>query len=184
MRRLDRRSKAAVDDAAHHLGVAIDHLVKLGAGAPEKLRSALEGMASAEGQPRAVRQEARNLLAKALGRQDPLLLKRGVLVARKMEAAFRDAVPHADPQLVDNIVSELEDLWELGQRLDKEIKKLFGMRFPRDQALLADLLRGILVRHLEMGAYHIRSLTREIPELLRILHQSPHANGGRSRNSK
>lgn len=70
------------------------------------------------------------LLANAFAGQDTQLQRRSARITHNMLVALNKAFPEVDRQLIGDIVADLDSLWDTGQKLDKELKKLFQMRFP------------------------------------------------------
>ena len=90
-------------------------------------------------------------------------------VGATRQIALGKAFPDTDPQVIGDVVADLDSLWDLRQKLDKDLKKLFQMRFPQDRDHLHSFLIDIEVRQLDETSYLIRRLRKRIPKLLKAL---------------
>jgi hypothetical protein len=109
------------------------------------------------------------LLANAFAHQDVQRKRRMFRIADKMSVAFYKAFPELDRQLTEDVVADLASLWNLREKLDKDLKKLFQMRFPQHRDHLHSFLIDIEVRQLDEATYLIQRLRKRVPKLLRAL---------------
>ena len=165
MRPAEAKTREAVETVAAYANVAFDHLAKLG-GDPAKLVLAkLNEMASKRGQSQATVAAAKDLIMRALKRQDKTLQRRSAEMSRKTLRAMNRVFPEVDRQLIGDIVADLNSLWDAGQKLDKDLKGLFRMRFPQDRLRRNEFLSGIEANQIEMSNYWIRRLRRNMTKL-------------------
>jgi hypothetical protein len=108
-------------------------------------------------------------MAGAFANIDTQLQRRSARIARRMQASLQDAFPEMNRQFIGDVVADLDSLWDLRQRLDKDLKRLFQMRFPLHRNHLYELLIDIQVRQLDEASYLIRRLRSRIPKLLGAL---------------
>jgi hypothetical protein len=87
----------------------------------------------------------------------------------KIIPILRSALPATEPEVIGGICADLFDLWETGQKLDKELKKLTTLRFPRDQQRLRDTLVWIDAIQLDMASYWIGEVRKDLPKLFKAL---------------
>jgi hypothetical protein len=111
------------------------------------------------------------LLANAFANQDTQLQRRSARITHNMLVALNKAFPNVDRQLIGDIVADLDSLWDTGQKLDKELKKLFQMRFPQHRNHLDDFLAFIEVVQIDMVEFWIGNLRKRIPKLRKALDQ-------------
>ena len=109
------------------------------------------------------------LLASAFAHQDVQRKRRMFRIADKMSVAFDKAFPELDRQLTEDVVADLASLWNLREKLDKELKRLFQMRFPQHRDHLHSFLIDIEVRQLDEASYLIRRLRKRLPTLFKAL---------------
>lgn len=109
------------------------------------------------------------LLANAFAHQDVERKRRMFRIADKMSVAFDKAFPELDRQLTEDVVADLASLWNLREKLDKDLKKLFQMRFPQHRDHLHSFLIDIEVRQLDEATYLIQRLRKRVPKLLEAL---------------
>jgi hypothetical protein len=83
--------------------------------------------------------------------------------------AVKEALPDTDPELIGGFFADLLDLWETGQKLDKELHKLTELRFPQDRERLRDILIWISASQIDMASYWIGEIKKDLPKLLRAL---------------
>jgi hypothetical protein len=105
------------------------------------------------------------LLANAFASQDTQLQRRSARITHNMLVALNKAFPEVDRQLIGDIVADLDSLWDTGQKLDKELKKLFQMQFPQHRNHLADFLAFGEATQIDMVGFWIRNLRKRIPRL-------------------
>jgi hypothetical protein len=89
-----------------------------------------------------------------------------------MRAAIRavqEALPDTAPELIGGILAGLLDLWETGQKLDKELQRLTEFRFPQDRELLRDVLIWVSAIQIDMASCWIGQVKSDLPKLLREL---------------
>lgn len=108
-------------------------------------------------------------LASAFASQDTQLQRRSARITHNMLVALNKAFPEVDRQLIGDIVADLDSLWDTGQKLDKELKKLFQMRFPQHRNHLADFLAFIEATQIDMVEFWIGNLRKRIPKLRKDL---------------
>ena len=97
------------------------------------------------------------------------------------------ALPATDPELIGGIFANLLDLWETGQKLDKELRKLKKLRLPKDRETLRSTLQWIDAIQLDMASYWIDEIKKDLPKLLKALdkleRRSVHGTARRSQRS-
>jgi hypothetical protein len=102
-----------------------------------------------------------------------------------MRAAIRTlktALPDTDPELIGGFFANLLDVWETGQKLEQELKKLKKLRLPRDHEALRNVLLWIDAIQVDMASYWIGEVKRDLPKLLRALDR--HEGGKTPRRQK
>jgi hypothetical protein len=100
------------------------------------------------------------------------LIERSLALMRKAICVVKEALPDTDPELIGGFFADLLDLWETGQKLDKELHRLTKLRFPEDREHLYDILIWISAIQVDMGSYWIGEVKKDIPKLLRALDKS------------
>lgn len=100
---------------------------------------------------------------------DPVLVQQSLQLMRAAIRATKKALPGTDPELIGGFFADLLDLWETGQKLDKQLQKLEGLRFPRDRERLRDILIWISAIQIDMAAYWIGEINKDLPKLLQAL---------------
>jgi hypothetical protein len=113
---------------------------------------------------------------------------------RRAIRVVKEALPNTDPELIGGFFAHLLDLWETGQKLDRELQKLTKLNFPRDRERLRDTLLWIEAIQVDMASFWIGEVKRDMPTLLKALdrlERSPRAGkqkrkgaGPRLRHSK
>jgi len=121
------------------------------------------------------------LLANAFANQDTQLQRRSARITHNMLVALNKAFPDVDRQLIGDIVADLDSLWDTGQKLDKELKKLFQMRFPEHRSHLGDFLAFIEAVQIDMVQFWIGNLRKRIPRLRKALDQQERNERRRAR---
>jgi hypothetical protein len=121
------------------------------------------------------------LLANAFANQDTQLQRRSARITHNMLVALNKAFPDVDGQLIGDIVADLDSLWDTGQKLDKELKKLFQMRFPEHRNHLGDFLAFIEAVQVDMVEFWIGNLRKRIPKLRKALDQQERKERRRAR---
>jgi hypothetical protein len=101
--------------------------------------------------------------------QKKKLIERSLVLMRKSISVVKEALPDTDPELIGGFFADLLDLWETGQKLDNELRRLTKLRFPRDREHLHDILIWIDAIQVDMGSYWIGEVKKDIPKLLRAL---------------
>lgn len=109
--------------------------------------------------------------------QDRTLIHRSIRFTGDVVSALKKAMPEVDPELIGSMVAALTDLWETGQTLDKELKKLAKLRLPQDRERLRDTLVWLDAIQVDMASYWIREVRRDLPRLLDALNRQER-NGG------
>ncbi len=169
MGQLDPKTKEAMGKANEYTNVAFDHLAKLGVGMKRVSLQKLQEMASKQGLSQAAANAARDLLRRASSDHDKKLQRRSARITHNMLVALNKAFPEVDQQLIGDIVADLDSLWDTGQKLDKELKKLFQMRFPQHRSHLADFLAFVEATQIDMVEFWIGNLRKRIPKLRKDL---------------
>lgn len=134
--------------------------------------------------PNGARKGAMLWIASARANRDVKLQRRSIRVAHQMQISLERAFPELDAKFIGDVVADLNSLWDLGQKLDKMLKMLFGMRFPRDHNQLRRFLIDVEVRQLGEASYLISRLNRRVPALLRSLDRQDKKRQGLSRESR
>lgn len=166
---LDRREKEAMENAIEVTKVALDHLAKMGVDPGAVSPHRLNRLAIRRGYSRATANVAGSLLAHALKTQDKALQRRSARIAHRMQVALQKAFPELDPQFIGDIVADLNSLWDTGQKLDKQLKRLFQMRFPQHRNHLREFLAFIEATQIDMVEFWIGNLRKRIPKLRQAL---------------
>ena len=113
------------------------------------------------------------LMESAFANQDARRQNRMAGIADDLIAAFRKAFPNLERgtlgDVVGDVVADLASLWNLREKLDKDLKKVFRMRFPQHRDHLHSFLIDIEVRQLDEASYLIRRLRKRLPILLKAL---------------
>jgi hypothetical protein len=100
---------------------------------------------------------------------DQVLIERSLRLMRAAIRAVKEALPDTVPEFIGGLFADLLDLWETGQKLDGELKRLTKLRFPRDRGQLIDVLNWIEAIQIDMASDWIREIKRELPKLRREL---------------
>src|SRR5208337_158355 len=164
-----------------YANVAFDHLSKLGVDLKHVSFQKLQKMASKRGLSQASADAAGDLLRRALSDHDKSLQRRSARITHNMLVALNKAFPDVDRQLIGDIVADLDSLWDTGQKLDKELKKLFQMRFPQHRNHLGDFLAFIEATQMDMVEFWIGNLRKRIPKLRKALDQQERNERRRAR---
>jgi hypothetical protein len=101
--------------------------------------------------------------------QKDKLIERSLVLMRKAICVVQEALPDTDPELIGGFFANLLDLWETGQKLDKELHRLAKLQFPQDREHLHDILIWIDAIQIDMGSFWISQVKKDIPKLLRAL---------------
>ena len=128
----------------------------------------IERMSKLKG-PNRAEQGAMLWMGAAFAKQDVDLRRRSARIARQTQMSLRRAFPDVDPQLIGDVVADLNSLWDVAQKLDKELKKLFHMRFPQHYNHLGEFLSFIEATQIDMVEFWIGNLRRRIPKLRKAL---------------
>ena len=115
------------------------------------------------------RQGAMRWIAIASANRDKNQQRRSIHIARKTQASFQKAFPNVDPEFIGLVVADLDSLWDLRQKFDKDLDRLFQMRFPQHRNHLRAFLIDLETRQLEEGHYLISRLRKRLPKLLKEL---------------
>jgi hypothetical protein len=97
------------------------------------------------------------------------LIQRSLYLMRIAIRVVKEALPDTDPELIGGFFADLLDLWETGQKLDKELHNLTKLRFPQDRERLRDILSWISAIQIDMASYWIGEVRKDLPKLLRAL---------------
>src|SRR5690348_17690211 len=68
--------------------------------------------------------------------RDRALAQRSIRLTSDIIANLKKAMPNLNSELIGTVVAALTDLWETGQKLDKEMKKLAKLRLPQGREQL------------------------------------------------
>jgi len=109
------------------------------------------------------------LLSWAASQTDHALIERSVNLMRRATNVVKKGLPETDAQLIGGFFANLLDLWETGQDLDKELRKLTKLKMPRDREQLEDILTWIGAIQIDMASYWIRELKKDLPKLSKAL---------------
>ncbi len=109
------------------------------------------------------------LLNWADSQTDHALIQRSVGLMRVVIRTLKTALPETDPELIGGVCAHLFDLWETGQKLDKELQELTKLRFPQDRERLRRTLLWIEAIQLDMASFWIREVKKDLPKLLQAL---------------
>ena len=109
------------------------------------------------------------LLSWANSKKDHALTQRSLDLMRPAIQTLTTALPATDPELIGGIFANLLDLWETGQKLDKELQKLKKLRLPKDREALRNTLQWIDAIQLDMASYWIEEIKKDLPKLLKAL---------------
>ncbi|MHB8484499.1 MAG: hypothetical protein ACYDCM_02030 [Candidatus Acidiferrales bacterium] len=134
--------------------------------------------------PNKAQQGAMLWMASAFASQDVKLGHRSARIAHQMQVSLQKAFPDMDPQFIGDIVADLNSLWDLRQKLDKDLKRLFQMRFPQHRNHLHSFLIDIEVRQLDEASYLIRRLRKRVPKLLKALDRQERGERRRTRTNR
>jgi hypothetical protein len=115
---------------------------------------------------------------------DKDVIKRSLLLMRSCILAVEKALPNTDPELIGGFFADLLDLWETGQQLDRELKKLKKFRFPRDREKLYDVLIWIDAIQVDMASYWIGEVKKDGRKLRRALDKLERGEGTKGRREK
>jgi len=114
-------------------------------------------------------QGAMIFLDSAFANQDTEIQRRSARMVHNMLVSLKKAFPTADSQLIGHIVADLSSLWDTGQKLDKNLKRLFQMRFPQHRNHLREFLGFIEATQIDMVEFWIGNLRKRIPELRKAM---------------
>ena len=96
-------------------------------------------------------------------------MEKSLQLMRTATRVFKEALPETDPELIGGFFADLLDLWETGQKLDKELLKLQELRLPEDRERLRDILIWISAIQVDMASYWIDQIRKDLPKLMREL---------------
>jgi len=91
--------------------------------------------------------------------------------------SLKRAFPEVNPQLIGDIVADLDDLWDYGQQLDRDLWAPCRIRLPRDRNALQSLLTGIEVQQVDYARDCIERLHKNLPRLDRYLYKKSRSKG-------
>jgi hypothetical protein len=120
-------------------------------------------------------------MASAFANQDVRRQRRSARIANQMQASLQRAFPEIDPSFIGDVVADLDSLWDLGQKLDSDLKELFQMKFPQDRNHLYSFLIDVEVRQVDEASYLIKRLRKRMPTLLRALDRQERRTASRVR---
>lgn len=101
--------------------------------------------------------------------RDETLHRRSIQLMRQVMRSLREALPNTAPELIGSMCAHLFDLWETGQALDKRLKEVRGMRFPRDYERLRGVLKWTEAIQLDMASFWAGEVKKDLPKLLDAL---------------
>jgi hypothetical protein len=102
-------------------------------------------------------------------KSDHALRQRSLDLMRPAIHKLTTALPKTDPELIGGILGHLLDLWETGQKLDKELQKLRKLRLPKDREALRNILQWIDAIQVDMASFWIGEIKKDLPKLFRAL---------------
>lgn len=120
-------------------------------------------------------------VANALANRDTKLQRRSARITHKMLRSLKKAFPDVDPQLIGDITADLDSLWDTGQKLNKELERLFHMRFPQHRQHLREFLAFIEATQIDMVEFWIGNLRQRVPKLVKDLDRQERAERRRAR---
>ena len=88
---------------------------------------------------------------------------------RRAIRVVKEALPNTDPELIGGFFANLLDLWETGQKLDKELHKLTKLRFPQDRERLREVLIWVSANQMDMASYWTAEVKKDLQKLLAAL---------------
>ena len=109
------------------------------------------------------------LLSWAESETDQALMQRSLHLMRRAILVVKEALPNTDPELIGGFFANLLDLWETGQKLDKELHNLTKLRFPRDRARLRAALIWVSAIQIDMASFWVSEVKQDLPRLLTAL---------------
>jgi hypothetical protein len=109
------------------------------------------------------------LLSWANSQTDHALIRRSLRLMRRAIRVVGEALPDTDPELIGGFFANLLDLWETGQKLDKKVKEISRLRFPRDRERLYHILIWVDATQVDMASYWTAEVKKDLPKLLRAL---------------
>ncbi len=72
-------------------------------------------------------------------------------------------------EVIGAIVADLDDLWEYGQHLDRDLKALCKMRLPQHRDEMQKIIVGLDVEQFDYAKDCIERLHNNLPKLDRVL---------------
>jgi hypothetical protein len=105
----------------------------------------------------------------AIRKRGEELQRQSAEIARKLQIALEAGLPEIESRTIGAVVADIDSLWDTGQKLDKELKRLFRMKFPRDRERLREFFSFIEAIQVEMGTFWIGNLKRRVPTLRKAL---------------
>ena len=109
------------------------------------------------------------LFSWANSQADHVLTRRSVRLMNRAIRVVKEALPDTDTQLIGGFLANLFDLWETGQKLDKELHDLTKLRFPQDRERLEDILIWISAIQVDMASFWIGEVKKDLPKLRQAL---------------
>jgi len=100
---------------------------------------------------------------------DQALVQQSLHLMHASIHAVKKILPDTDTELIGGFFADLYDLWETGQKLDKELRKLAEDRFPHDRERLSELLNWISAIQIDMASYWIGEINKDLPKLRHAL---------------
>lgn len=104
-------------------------------------------------------------------RRDEERRQRSMRLVGGLMRSLKRAFPEVNPQLIGDIVADLDDLWDYGQELDRDLWALCKIRLPRDRDALQSLLTGIEVQQFDYARDCIERLHKNLPKLDKYLYR-------------
>ncbi len=93
------------------------------------------------------------------------LQRRSAVIAHKTQIALEKALPNVDTETIGSFVANIDSIWDTGQKLDRELNRLFRMQFPRDREQLREFFSFVEAIQIEMTLFWIGKLKRTVPAL-------------------
>ena len=110
-------------------------------------------------------------LLSAPGRKSGGALKH-VRLVEKIQKQLEKASPHSAKQTIGNLAIDIGDLTSVGKAHSDHVDQLLAMSFPRDLAAFRKLLAQFEVNLLFENQWHLSSLKRLLPQLVKDAYRS------------
>jgi len=96
-----------------------------------------------------------------------------VRLVNKIYQQLRKASPLSSGQTTGELAVDIGDLVSVGRKHHEDVKQLLKMRFPKDRERFLKLLGQFDVNLLFENQYHLSSVKRLLPRLVRDAYGSP-----------